>query len=369
MFWKIVLRGSNPSGRILAVLYARTGKTIDSVREMLDSPGGLVLQTGLSRERAHALSTELPNDGSVQIYTQRDEVACVPVLMGYRPGSRGRLRIALQKLSRLPAEEVIRFLACIPIALKSDADRAAAESIKKILERAGGIVDIRSPGDLIGISSRKYHSPPSGKAVSERKTAPDSSSGSAEQISSVTCSSIPPVVSDADFQAGSQGNIQPGIVDFLPPSLQQTAIPSVVEEDSAEGSADLRPYILKFTVPAASVPAIVPAEQLNFIPPEHRQSVKTVLIYLFPVASEERERVQNVLCESLDFSPERAHQLIRNAPVALTGFSERIDALVAMSELADHGVPISLVPGYSSNADPVPGRSLFGWLNEHGRTS
>ncbi|MCD4708746.1 MAG: hypothetical protein K8S62_13515 [Candidatus Sabulitectum sp.] len=369
MFWKIVLRGNNPSGRILAVLCARTAETIDSVREMLDSPDGLVLQTGLSRERAQALSLELPHDGSVQIHTRPDEEACMPVLMGYRPGSRGRLRVALQKLSRLPTEEVIRFLASIPIVLKPDADRATAESIKRILERAGGIVDIRSPEDLVGVSSRKHYSPSLLEEASDKKTVSGFSSMNMEPVSSVTHNSPPHAVLDAGSRTGRQNDTKPGRIDFLPPPLSRIATPPVVKEDTVEESVSSLPYIIRFTVPAASIPAAIPAEQMNFIPPEQRQSARIVLIYLFPVAPEEEERVQNVLCESLDISPEKASRLIGNAPVALTGFSERIDALVAMSELADHGIPISLVPGYSSNTDPAPGRSLFGWLNEHGRTS
>lgn len=372
MLWKIVLRGSNPSGRILAVLYARTGATIDSVREMLGSPAGLVLQTGLSRERAQTLSAELPNDGSVQIQTQRDEAACVPVLMGYRPGSRGRLRVALQKLSRLPTEEVIRFLSRIPIALRPDADRATAESIKRILEKAGGIVDIRSSGDLICVSSRKNLSSSfyEEAADREKETVPDTLSKRTKSTSSAAHSYSPSKVSDASIHTTAKdNNQQPGIIDFLPPPPLQTAIPPVAGKDSADKTAYPRPFIVKFTVPAASIPSVIPVEQLNFIPPELRESVEIVLIYLFPVAPEEKERVQNVLCDFLGISPEKVDQLIRKAPVALAGFSERIDALVAMSELADYGIPVSLVPGSSLNTDTVPERSLSGWLNEHGRTS
>ncbi len=361
MFWKIVLRGSNPSGRVLAVLYARTGEAIDSVRRMLDSHQGMLLQAGLSRERAEALSSELPNDGSIQIYMQRDEVVCVPVLMGYRPGSRGRLRIALQKLSRLPTEEVIRFLARIPIALKLDADRAAAESIKRILEGAGGIVEIRSPQDLIGVSSRKNYSAPS------RETTVCKEEKRAEPIPSDACGDSSPVMSNTGYSTGKQNDdVQPGIVNFQQPPSVQLKIPPPAEEEAVDESVFSGPHVIEFTVPFVSIPAVISVEQPVLTPPVHMQ--KTVLVYLFPVASEDSEKVQSILCESLELSQKKVQKLIKNAPVALAGFSERIDALVTMSELTDHGIPVSLVPGSSSSMDPSPGRSLFGWLNGHGRT-
>lgn len=359
MFWKIILRGGSPSGRILAVLYARTGEPIDVVRQMLDSPRGMVLQSGLSREKAEALSAELPNDGSVQIHLQRDEVVFVPVLMGYRPGCRGRLRIALQKLSRLPTEEVIRFLAQVPIALKLDADRAAAESIKKILERAGGIVEIRSPGDLVGVSSKKNHDDSSRKTVvfsEETEDTPVAESYSEDQMNS-----DPRNRGSRTEESEHHSNTNHAYSSIPPPVLQ--AVPQI----AAEGADDPYPYTIRFTVPAAAVPAVIPAERNNVIPPEHR--MKTVFVYLFPIASKDLEQVQTVLCESLDLPKKKVQKLMSDAPVALAGFSQRIDALVAMAELTDLGVPVSLVPGSTSNPEPSPGRSLLGWLNGHGRTS
>ncbi|MCK5035626.1 MAG: hypothetical protein KAS73_07030 [Candidatus Sabulitectum sp.] len=363
MFWKIILRGGSPSGRILAVLYARTGEPIDSVRQMLDSPQGMVLQTGLSREKAEALSSELPNDGSVQIHLQRDEVVFVPVLMGYRPGCRGRLRIALQKLSRLPTEEVIRFLARVPIALKLDADRAAAESIKRILERAGGIVEIRSPGDLIGVSSKKNHDDPSIKTIvftEEAETTPVVEPYSDNQLDRDSLI--------GDFQREKPAKEPKAVSAYssVPPPVLQI-VPSIVAGRNEEGSDNPYPYAIRFTVPAAAIPVVIHSEQSIITPPE--QPLKTVMVYLFPVASRDFELVQTVLCETLDLSKEKAQKLISNAPVALTGFSQRIDALVAISELSDLGVPVSLVPGTTSNPEPSPGRSLLGWLNGYGRTS
>ena len=375
MFWKIVLRGNNPSGRILAVLCARTGETIDAVREMLDSSQGMVLESGLTRDKVDYLSSELPGDGSVEIIIQRDEIVCIPVLMGYRPGSRGRLRVALQKLSSLPTEEVIHFLTCIPIALKSDADRTTAESIKKILEKAGGIVEIRSPRDLVGVSSRKsqsatsYNSPTEDvKRVTEPSLNRDDEhlfvkKGSGDEITASL--KIPPVFSTADFVY-----TEPHIFDITPPPCAgETNIPPPPAESRSPSEVEYRsPSVIRFTLPPVSVPPVIPLSQQLCITPSLKESSGTILIYLFPVSSEEEERVQRVLCSLLGFSPASAYEIIRSAPVALTGFSERIDALVTIKELTSHGIPVSLVPGSSINAENPTERSFFGWLNGHGRT-
>lgn len=377
MFWKIVLRGNNPSGRVLAVLCARTGETIDVVRELLNSSQGIVLQSGLTREKADLLSSELPGDGSVDIIIQRDEVVCIPVLMGYRPGSRGRLRVALQKLSSLPTEEVIHFLTCIPIALKSDADRATAESIKKILEKAGGIIEIRSPNDLVGVASRNTRSRASSRPVTKEvkpvkaaclsKTDSDHhyvKAGSTEQKS--VSSKIPPVFSTTDFVY-----TVPHVFQCVSPSYAgETGIPlPPVRRSAAKEVVYTPPSLIRFTLPPVSIPPVIGFSRQLSIAPSVIESSGTIFIYLFPVSSssEEEKRVQGVLCRFLGLSPARVYQIIKSAPVALAGFSERIDALVAIKELTGLGIPVSLVKGSSVNSQNPAGRSFFGWLNGHGR--
>ena len=376
MFWKIVLRGNNPSGRVLAVLCARTGETIDAVRELLNSSGGMVLQPGLTREKADSLSAELPGDGSVEIIMQRDEIVCIPVLMGYRPGSRGRLRVALQKLSSLPTEEVIHFLTCIPIALKSDADRATAESIKKIIEKAGGIIEIRSPRDLAGVSSRKTRrrassNPPTEEVKPVKATSVNNihsdhqfvKVGSSEQKS--VFFKVPPVFARTDIVY-----TVPHIFNSAPPAFAgETSIPpSPVKSRSTMEVVYTPPSLIRFTLPPVSIPPVIALSHQFCIAPSIIESSGTILIYLFPVSSEEEDRVQRILCRLLDILPARVNEIIRSAPVALAGFSERIDALVTIKELTGHGIPVSLVHGSSVNVQNPAGRSFFGWLNGHGRT-
>lgn len=362
MLWKVVLKGDNPSGRILAVLYARTGETIDSAREMLASSGGMLVQAGLAKNNAETLVSELPNDGSVEVLMLRDEGVCVPVLIGYRPGSRGRLRIALQKLSGLSTEKVIRFLSSIPIILKSDADRTTAESIQKILGRSGGIVEIRSPEDLIGIASRKQYSP----VTSPKKRSIDSSEN--EAISSLSENS-PSLSSPPSIDAGKANLDKPSLINFNPPSLNEDSSPPVLDTWELENPVYKEPYIIRFTVPASSIPRAIPVLQEEFTVPDYNESASIVLIYLFPVATDDRDRVERILCESLDISPERAEEIISEAPTPLAGFCERIDALITLSELSEKGIPVSLIRESADQIQLPARKSLLSWLNGLGHTS
>ena len=372
MLWKVVLKGDNPSGRILAVLYARTGETIDSAREMLASSRGMLVQAGLAKKNAEALISELPNDGSVEILMLRDEGVCLPVLIGYRPGSRGRLRIALQKLSGLSTEEVIRFLASIPIVLKSDADRTTAESIQKILERSGGIVEIRSPEDLIGITSRKQYSTVSAPSKSSVDPAEAKSSPLPESSSDILQpehSDSPALIEPPGIDSRIANLSKPSLINFNPPPYCEESAPPILDSSEIENPVYSEPYIIRFTVPASSIPKEIPLLQENFTVPDYHKSADVVLIYLYPVATGDRDRVERVLCESLDISPERAEEIINAAPTPLAGFCERIDALITLSELSGKGVPVSLIRETQDQNQSPARKSLLSWLNGLGHTS
>jgi ribosomal protein L7/L12 len=375
VFWKVVLKGSAPSGKILAVLCARTGETIDSMKVLLDSSGGVVLKTGLSRENAEKLKTELQHDSSVQVIVLKDEESCVAVLVGYRPGCRGRLRVALQTLSRLPTEEVIRYLSSIPIALKSNIDRVAAESIKAILERAGGIVEIRTSEGLAGVSSKKSHSTLYGNgtddsfATAARTSQETDNSSFSDAVPPAAVGTItPPEVGQSNLEKSREFKL-PVRIDFSPPGSRPSAIPEVTG-DATQIQFHSEPYRIKFTIPGSYSP---PVQQIlnktAFWPPDRTESGRIVHVFLFPVARTDRNRVKDVLCGYLDIDSERALQFIDRAPVALAGFSERISALVVLKELFDMGIPVSLVKGSSTIKGTSPGKSFLGWLNGHGRTS
>ncbi len=413
MLWKIVLKGKNPSGRMLAVLYARTGETIDTVRSLLDSPGGMILQTGMSREKAEILSAELPDDGSIEVTFLPDDGACIPVLMGYRPGSRGRLRIALQKFSKLPTEQVIQFLASIPIALRSDTDLATAESIKNILEHAGGIVEIRSTQDLIGVSSKKNYSsslrmagnkkvvksvnsnsrntennygqipditttlPPTASLErSDGSLLSSTSDTQNKQYSSnlkpdKTSADPPPVISfvspdDSLCSANFSNSIDPHVFSFKKPScFEQIINPPVIHNETEKTQQYTVPDSIKFTIPAVSVPDVIPIRINTFVPPGIIDSSGVFFVYLYKVAETEKQQAITVLSHYLKIPILKVQNFIQATPVAILGFTQRIDALVAITELSDQGLPVSLFSGTDHSELPVQENSFLGWLSEH----
>ncbi len=373
MLWKVVLKGDRPSGRILAVLYARTGDTIDVARKLLNSPRGMLLQSGLSKERADMLVDSLPDDGSVEILVLPDQDVCVPVLMGYRPGSRGRLRVALQKLSGLSTEEVIKFIGNIPIVLKSDSDRNTAEQIKIVLERSGGIVEIRAKENLDSVVSRKRR--PSELSRTETRPQPvvktnsglTSTNQKNENKSIPNYIGVPPVVFSSDAPELSFEVIRPKLINFQPPEISYKIVPPIFIKKVDEIRFST-PYKINFTIPASQVPSIIPNNLNKFKEPLISESREAVLIYLYPVSKSRRDTVVRELESIFKYSKEKVLELIEKAPVPLVGFRERIDALVLLSELSQKGIPVSLIS--DTNGNPPPNqKSLLGWLNGHGRVT
>ncbi len=368
MLWKVVLKGDKPSGRILAVLYARTGDTIDVARKLLNSPRGMLLQSGLSKERADIMVDSLPDDGSVEILVLPDQDVCVPVLMGYRPGSRGRLRVALQKLSGLSTEEVIKFIGNIPIVLKSDSDRNTAEQIKIVLERSGGIVEIRAKENLVSVVSRKRR--PSELSRSKTRSQPVVKTNTV--LTSINKKlpeyiGVPPVISSSDTSELSLEVTSPLPINFQPPEINKQIVPPIFSKKVDEIRFST-PYKIYFTIPASQVPSIIPNDCNEIKEPLISKSREAVLIYLFPVSESRKDTVVQELGSLLQYSEEKVLALIEKAPVPLIGFRERIDALVALSELSQKGIPVSLISDVNSNPPPNQ-KSLLGWLNGHGRVT
>ena len=345
---------------MLALLCARTGDTIDRVRQSLRLSDGLTLVEGLSRDRADEILASLPADGSVEISVQREVDSWVAVLMGYRPGSRGRLRVALQKMSRLSTEEVIHFLASIPVALKAGITRKTAETIKEILEREGGIIEIRPH---TGIPDAEAGAPrdipsPSGES-SEEKVSHDQvlfePPGSEPDI--------PPLVEEIAASLKPVMNVKPPPeFSFTPPEKEAVSAPPLPDQDDEFGDFPSAPYPFKFTIPARPIPSPVHSSA-DEGPPGVTEEARVVPIYLHPVAQEQKERVCRVLTESLGITSERGMQLVDQAPVAVWACGERLNALVALRGLSEKGVPVALFPGSSEKHEEPHDRSFFGWMN------
>ncbi len=347
---------------MLALLCARTGDTIDRVKQYLQASDGLTLVEGLTRDRADEILASLPADGSVEITVQREVDSWVAVLMGYRPGSRGRLRVAIQKMSRLSTEEVIHFLANIPVALKTGVSRKTAEAIKEILERDGGIIEIRPHTGIPNAEttgSEKVSSP--SDQISEEKI-----HGEADHVSTEPPGSepdVPPLVAEIAASLKPVMNVKPPpVFSFIPPEKEAVSAPPLPDQDNGAGDRSPAPFPFKFTIPARPVPPLVYCSA-DDDPPETTEDARVVPIYLHPVAQGQKERVCKILTESLGMKSERSMQLVNKAPVAVWACAERLNALVTLRGLSEKGVPVSLFPGSSKKQDNSYGPSFFGWMN------
>ncbi|HPF32138.1 MAG TPA: hypothetical protein PLM22_04285 [Candidatus Sabulitectum sp.] len=357
MAFKIVLRGEEPSGRMLALLCARTGETIDMVRRSLASDNGLTLVEGLTSEKAEHLKASLPEDDSVEISVEREIDSWTAVLMGYRPGSRGRLRVALQKMSRLSTEEVIHFLASIPVALKTGIPRKTADKIREALEREGGIVEIRPH---TGIAPQRAESRPepveTALETGSREAAPLDEPPGREP-------DIPPLVSDTIAAITPVMKVDPPPeFSFQPPERDAVSAPPLAEDGHRHREENPVPHPFRFTVPARPIPRVIPLPD-DFSPPAVSEGCAVVPVFLHPVSGRERERVASVLAGALDITGARARELVGKAPVAVWACTDRLNALVALRGLSEKGVPVSLIPsGEPCEYTTVPD-SFAGWVN------
>lgn len=362
MSFRITLRGEEPSGRMLALLCARTGDSISSVKKMLRSPEGLALKEGLSREKADELVSNLPPDDSVEVAVKREVDSWVAVLMGYRPGSRGRLRVALQRMSRLSTEEVIHFLASIPIALKSGIDLKTARAIKDALEREGGIVEIHPHR-----RSAKGYVPSTGAALEEpaETVVPPPDSPEETPPSNGPPGSpphVPPRVGGAVPESVPVSQVPPELC-FSPPDKKDIPLPGVVPDETENAIPSAKPYPVRFTVPGRRIPPVITVHDTHDQPPEATPAGMAVPIFLHPVSPGQKASVGMVLSEALGIPLKRCGELIEMAPVAVWASSDRFEALVALKGLSEKGIPVSLIPASAPPRATRANRSVFGWMN------
>lgn len=361
MSFRIVLKGSEPSGRFLAVLCARTGETIDSIKKRLSSPSGMVLKENLSRDSAELFVSELPGDGSVAVSIQRDIDSWVAVLVGYRPGSRGRLRSALQRLSRLSTEEVIHFLASIPIALKSGVDRKTAMSVKELLEREGGIVEVRpSTG-----SQMEHGSVPSPRPVEQVAGKVDEpvAESAVSTDSPGKVPEIPPEVTELKSAAALPDTPIPGRIFFESPDQRSVSAPDKVLSPEEDPALFAPPYHIRFTVPGRPLPPALEEKPAQFSLPGVSDEAQAIPLYLHRLGPGQRNRAGKILEKFFDVSSEKSLSMVHSAPGVLCLFRERINALVALRELSEQGMPVSMVSSPEGTDSGFRRTSFFGWLN------
>jgi hypothetical protein len=155
MSWRVVVKAENPDPRALAALEELTGMARGEILLALRREG-LTAARDQPEEKARALSASLASLGLnpvvVETSGSRQAASFRVVLTGFRPGSRARLRECLERLSGLPPEQVVVWMSKIPFVLKDNAGHDAARTVRKLVQEAGGLVELRPvdlpPGDL-----------------------------------------------------------------------------------------------------------------------------------------------------------------------------------------------------------------------------
>jgi len=150
MKWKVIVQGDEPSEQSIRLLTERTGLLMDKILMAFSHEDDIVCN-GLSEGEAQKIVDSFRRDPAIRcriLPDHEEKVKPVPLfrvlLVNYRPGYRTRLRRRLQKLTRLPQEQIVLWLSRMPIVLSKGIDSETARSIKKSITEAGGIVRIEA---------------------------------------------------------------------------------------------------------------------------------------------------------------------------------------------------------------------------------
>jgi len=319
MNWKVVARADNPDQQTLSTLEELTGLGRGEVLLALRR-SGLVAADGLSEDRARILAANLGSGFNVSCTVLpspggrgSSSTAFRVVLTGYQPGQRARLRETLEKLSGLPPEQVVLWLARIPFVLKDSVDHETARRIKRILGDAGGIVELKPlSGPVHPPAADPVRAAPPREPAPAARPVPASRPHGAEPA-------VPPASSEPPEQLPE------------PPALPET-----------RWSSDAPPALC-FSAPgrAAAVPPRLPSqEELCRIPPEgalrppvHQGSPPPLPssphhLYLGRPSPLDRTRVADALCSVLDFRREEAEVALDGSPawiLTISSFEKAVE--------------------------------------------
>ena len=340
MNWRVVARGRTPSGEAVVHLCSRTGLPASDVREGLVSPGGLVIREDLEREPADSLSASLSFDGITIEVVPSTGPGTNPsgfrvVLTGYVPGSRGRLRAALMRMSRKSDEEVIGFLARIPFALRRNADPETAASVRRMIEAAGGVVEIRPEG-----REPSKPSPPV-----DEKPAPRFVGIEAEPLPQ-EITDKPPVQRQRPQPPPVNSRLprllirEPHTFTTEPPDTRMIDPPRALRNRKETFNP---PERIVFAAPSMISPLPHRLGSLESRKPPATCSQRLFPVFLCPVQESSVRSTVAILEEKLGFSGEIAMQIVRRAPSAIALEKSHQKASERVRELSGKGLPVSLV--------------------------
>lgn len=362
MNWSVVARGRSPSGEAVVHLCSRTGRQASEVRAGLVSQRGFVISEGLERDAADSMAASLsfhsitievvPSTGSHGTGGFR------VVLTGYAPGSRGRLRASLMRMSGRTDEEVIGFLARIPFALRRGASAETAASVRRVIEAAGGVVEIRPEGTEAERPAHVQEKRVPQATVRKVSQAPPQPPAVSDTPPEAVVLPNPPVVSLHEHRSVV---VEPHRFTPAPPAVSGMEPGRISPAGACVFQA---PYKVLFTGPARFLPVPPAGSRRNSdaVPPADAPACHPV--YLCPVQEGDRRTAMRVLQNSLGLSPLAAERAIAGAPSVISLETGPDEASERVRELSGHGLPVTLVRS-SDKEGPVRHRDhvWFGnWL-------
>lgn len=340
MNWSVVARGRSPSGEAVVHLCSRTGMQASEVRAGLLSRRGLVISEGLQREGADSLAASLSFNGiTVEVVPSTESTATGGfrvVLTGYSPGSRGRLRAALMRMSGRTDEEVIGFLARIPFALRRGASAETAASVRRVIEAAGGVVEIRPEGTEPVLPAPAPAARPPRRTDSPSALSESPGRASETVPGAVAAPSPPPV----RLREVRRVLVEPHRFTTEPPgmaSIEPACIPP------SGTSAVEKPHIVIFTRPARLLPAPPPCARRGSFASPPACAAAYHPVFLCPVQERDRAKAVRILRNSLGLSADAAQRAVALAPSAVSLETGRKEASERVRELTGQGLPVTLI--------------------------
>jgi len=362
MNWAVVARGRSPSGEAVVHLCSRTGRQAAEVRSGLVSQRGFIVSEGLDRDAADSLAASLSFHGiTIEVVPSSgspDAAGFRVVLTGYAPGSRGRLRAALMRMSGRTDEEVIGFLARIPFALRRGASAETAASVRRVIEAAGGVVEIRPEGTD---AKRPAPVPVKPQPKAAVRHVPEIPSGTPEVSGNQPEAMVMPDPPVVRLQENRSVLVEPHRFTLAPPEGAGIEPGRVAQADA---SVPVKPYRVVFTGPARLLPVPPARSRRSFDDPPAADVPALHPVFLCPVQEGDRRKVMRVLRSSLGLGRDAAERAIAGAPSVIALEPGRNEASERVRELTGHGLPVTLIRS-SDKEGPVRQRDhvWFGnWL-------
>ena len=370
MRWRVVAQGDSPEPVILSALVELTGLSRGEVLLSLRR-GELIAGEKLSENRARSLASRLETE--FQLKTRLVPIASVAresdsvtkftvILTGFNPGSRARLRSKLEKLSGLPPEQVVIWFARIPFILRSGADHETARLIKRKIQAAGGMVELRPESEKEESEKASLRKRRKKTAESRKKgqygipesnlikppVLPDPSVSDVTEFPDILTFEAPPKSDELPFFAPPKktSGASPAALLFKPPG--ESVVPDDPQASTSINNScnDISREIEKKIREGNSFPVITGKPPLT--------GSTAYKVFLCCPSVSDREQVARILEKKLRLNSTHANNLIKSCPTWLATFNDPRRLSQWKTELEEVGATISVLvndqtPKTSSN--------------------